>query len=76
MSSSYGSSKDSQRFPQHLHCKVCGKAVPPNRELCSNECKVSSEKVSTRNKKMSRLYTFSFVVLMVLVLVFTFFRPP
>lgn len=48
----------------HRHCKVCGKAIPPDREFCSSKCEEIERKVAARQKRMRN------ILLMVYVLVF------
>lgn len=59
------------RIPPHEHCKVCGKAIPIGREICSNECREKDRKAHTRAKRMTRIYTLSFIVLMILIVIFS-----
>lgn len=49
------------RIPAHTHCRVCGKATPPNKEFCSREC---IEKDGKRRKTGKR---FNIIFMLVLV---------
>jgi len=53
-----------EKVGQHTHCNMCGKAIPINESLCSEECK---EKFNTMVKKRRMLvyimYFFIFVIL-------------
>ncbi|MDG6221336.1 MAG: DUF2116 family Zn-ribbon domain-containing protein [Candidatus Thermoplasmatota archaeon] len=49
---------------QHLHCPICGKAIPPEEEFCSDVC---NEKMKAIVKKR-KLYTYVIYGLMLLVL--------
>ena len=53
-----------EKVGQHTHCNMCGKAIPINETLCSEECK---EKFNTMVKKRRILvyimYFFIFIIL-------------
>lgn len=53
-----------EKVGQHTHCNMCGKAIPVNETLCSDECK---QKFNTMVKKRRMLvyimYFFIFVIL-------------
>ena len=34
----------------HAHCQICGKAIPPSEQLCSEECKKKYEALMKRRK--------------------------
>lgn len=59
------------RIPPHEHCKICGKAIPVGREVCSTECREKDRKAQKRTKRMTRIYTFSFILLMILIVIFS-----
>ena len=53
-----------EKVGQHTHCNMCGKAIPVDETLCSEECK---EKFNTMVKKRRILvyimYFFIFIIL-------------
>jgi predicted nucleic acid-binding Zn ribbon protein len=53
-----------EKVGQHSHCNMCGKAIPVDETLCSEECK---EKFNTMVKKRRTIvyimYFFIFVIL-------------
>lgn len=57
-----------EKLVQHRHCKVCGKAVAPSDQTCSEEC-ATAWKAQQRSKKQT-LYLFyvSIVVLLVVLM--------
>lgn len=64
-------SKLEQRIPPHQHCKICGKAIPLGKGLCSNECREKSEKTQRRTKTIGRIYTVTLLIIMVALMLFT-----
>ncbi len=54
-------------IPAHVHCKICGKAIPPNREYCSVEHKDADSKAHQRARRLNRVFVFSLVILMVFI---------
>ncbi len=50
----------------HRHCVVCGKAIEPDKQFCSEEC----EEVYQKERKKQRNYMiFMFVMLFVLLII-------
>ncbi|MBM3897541.1 MAG: DUF2116 family Zn-ribbon domain-containing protein [Thaumarchaeota archaeon] len=70
-----GMSKQEQRIVPHQHCKVCGKAVPLGREVCSNECREKSAKTQRRTKTIGRIYTVVLLIVMAALMLFTVLAP-
>jgi len=59
---------------EHKHCIVCGKAVPPEKLFCSQECE---DRFNQQQKRMSRmrLYTLlMFFALFMLIIVTSIMR--
>ncbi|MEF8848140.1 MAG: DUF2116 family Zn-ribbon domain-containing protein [Candidatus Thermoplasmatota archaeon] len=40
----------SSKIPQHKHCQICGKAIPLEEKLCSEECKEKYEEMVKKRK--------------------------
>jgi predicted nucleic acid-binding Zn ribbon protein len=59
-------------IPPHNHCRVCGKSIPVNKEFCSKKCEEEAEKITQRNKRSSRIYIIIFIVLMAMLLLWSF----
>lgn len=62
--------------PQHRHCKVCGRAIPPDQEFCSSQCKEDEERRERRAKRMTRIYFIIVFLLMALLILFTILTTP
>jgi predicted nucleic acid-binding Zn ribbon protein len=30
---------ENKSLPEHIHCRTCGKAIPPDKTFCSEECR-------------------------------------
>jgi len=39
-----------ERIPQHMHCSMCGKAIPISETLCSDECKQKYDAMVKKRK--------------------------
>ena len=63
-------------IPPHLHCRICGKAIPPEKETCSNECRTKEKNTQSRNKKMSRIYLIIFVTMIAILMSVTLLTAP
>lgn len=37
-------------IPQHYHCLICGKPIPVNETLCSNDCKEKYQAIMRRRR--------------------------
>ncbi|MEM4311083.1 MAG: DUF2116 family Zn-ribbon domain-containing protein [Nitrososphaerales archaeon] len=57
------------KIPPHTHCRICGKAIPVNREYCSNECKDKETKMQKRNKRMQTLFIIIILVFFILMMI-------
>jgi predicted nucleic acid-binding Zn ribbon protein len=56
-----------ERLVQHRHCKACGKAVAPDDETCSDECKAKWEAQKKSRKNTMWLFYLSIAVLLVVL---------
>ena len=63
-------------IPPHLHCRICGKAIPPEKDTCSNECRTRERNTQNRNKKMSRIYLVIFVTMIAILMAVTLLTAP
>ncbi len=55
------------KIPQHSHCQMCGKAVPVDETLCSEECK---ENYQTMVKKRKRLVYIMYALIFFILALF------
>ena len=60
----------------HLHCRICGKAIPPEKDTCSNECRAREKNTQDRNKRMSRIYLIIFVTVIAILMTVTLLTAP
>jgi len=49
----------------HRHCVVCGKAIEPDHQVCSEECE---EVLKKERKKQRNFMIFMFAILLLLLL--------
>jgi len=40
-----------EKIPQHTHCQMCGKAIPVNETLCSEECKQKYQSILKKRRR-------------------------
>jgi len=50
------------RIVDHRHCRICGKAIPPGREFCSDECENVHRRAEARQKRMRNILLILYVV--------------
>lgn len=62
----------SRKYDDHKHCMVCGRAVPSDRDFCTQDCK---EKYSKADKKKGKSSTIQIVVLVVVMIITMFVVP-
>ena len=57
------------RIVDHRHCKICGKAIPPNQEFCSENCRSISERIEARQKRMRNLLIIMYVAVFLIIFI-------
>jgi len=58
-----------EKIPQHMHCQICGKAIPASdtETMCSDECKQRYKNLTKRRKVwVYIMYALIFVMIAVL----------
>jgi len=55
-------------IPEHRHCQMCGKAIPPNEVFCSRECKEKFEKF-VRKRRILLLVMYALLMAIFLILI-------
>ncbi len=55
-------------IPEHRHCQMCGKAIPPNEVFCSQECKEKFEKF-VRKRRILLLVMYALLMAIFLILI-------
>ncbi|MEM4497488.1 MAG: DUF2116 family Zn-ribbon domain-containing protein [Nitrososphaerota archaeon] len=51
------------RIVDHRHCRICGRAIPPDKELCSAECEQVQARAEARQKRMRNIIMIMYVVI-------------
>jgi predicted nucleic acid-binding Zn ribbon protein len=54
------------KIQPHTHCRVCGKSIPLNREVCSTQCAEQQQTTQKRAKRMNQI----FMIFMIIIIVF------
>ncbi len=62
------------RLVDHRHCRVCGKAIPPKEEFCSDECRSKFEEARERERKARRMLYVFYGLIMASLLIFLLLR--
>lgn len=62
------------KIVDHRHCKVCGKAVPPNKEFCSEECRLKYEDWQARERRVKRMIYVFYALIIGSMLLFLLIR--
>jgi len=57
------------RIVDHRHCKICGKAIPPNQEFCSEACRSISERMEARQRRMRNLLIIMYVAVFLIIFI-------
>ena len=69
---SEGEPRGAVKIAQHRHCVACGKAVPPDKQQCSEACKAEFDK-SVKSRKMLVYVIYAMVAIMMFALMMSFF---
>ncbi|GAB4327651.1 MAG: hypothetical protein Kow0069_34640 [Promethearchaeota archaeon] len=59
-----------ERIPPHKHCSVCGRAIPLDREFCSQECADHYRGFEKKKEKRSYMQIVFLVIMMVVMFAF------
>lgn len=51
------------RIVDHRHCRICGRAIPPDKELCSAECEQVQARVEARQRRMRNIMLIMYVAI-------------
>ncbi|MEM0445077.1 MAG: DUF2116 family Zn-ribbon domain-containing protein [Nitrososphaerota archaeon] len=62
------------RIPDHRHCTICGRPVPPQEEVCSPECRKTYED-RLRRERRTRLFLLILYIALLGSLFVIFFLP-
>ncbi len=62
-----GKKEKKVKIIDHRHCKVCGKAIPPNQEFCSEKCRKAYEDAERRQKRMKNIFLLVYAVIFIVL---------
>ncbi|MFX0043289.1 MAG: DUF2116 family Zn-ribbon domain-containing protein [Candidatus Hodarchaeota archaeon] len=65
MSQSSWKDQIKKKWGPHLHCPICGKAMPNDRKFCSQSCKDNYIEQDRKQKKKSRIQCIFLIVMLV-----------
>ena len=60
--------------PEHKHCPICGRVIPPNLEYCSVKCETLALKRKREEEFARKLIIIVSVVMILLFIASIFFR--
>ena len=68
--------KKSETFnvPDHRHCPICGKVIPPNLEYCSTKCESIALKRKREEEFARKLLIFVVIIFFVTTILSIFLR--
>ncbi|MFX1275147.1 MAG: DUF2116 family Zn-ribbon domain-containing protein [Promethearchaeota archaeon] len=75
MSQSSWKDQIKQKWGPHLHCPICGKAMPSDKKLCSQACRDNYITAEKKQKKKGRYQMIFLVVMMVVMFIVMIFLP-
>ena len=51
------------KIVDHRHCLTCGKAIPPDKEFCSEECRKTYERVRMKEERVKKMLWIMYAVM-------------
>jgi predicted nucleic acid-binding Zn ribbon protein len=60
-----------EKVSPHAHCMMCGKSIPVNETLCSEDCRQKYTSMAKRRRLMMYVWLFLIAALVVMILVGT-----
>lgn len=73
MSQSTWKDQIKKKWGPHSHCPICGKAMPTDKQFCSQNCRDNYYAGKKKQKKKSRIQMIVMVGMMAVLMVFLFF---
>jgi predicted nucleic acid-binding Zn ribbon protein len=64
-----GKKERKARIVDHRHCRICGRAIPPDKEICSEECMQVQAKIEARQKHTRKMLLILYVVIFLVFLI-------
>lgn len=71
MSQSSWKDQIKKKWGPHLHCSICGKAMPTDRKFCSQGCKDNYIEQERKQKKKGRIQCIFLIVMLAVMLLVT-----
>ncbi|NVM19226.1 MAG: DUF2116 family Zn-ribbon domain-containing protein [Candidatus Lokiarchaeota archaeon] len=65
-----------KKWGPHSHCPICGKAMPPDKQFCSQNCRDNYHAGQKKQKKKSRIQMIFMVGMMAVLFLFLFIFSP
>jgi predicted nucleic acid-binding Zn ribbon protein len=56
-----------EKIPQHNHCRMCMKAIPVDKTLCSDECQQKYNALM-KKKKLTLLFLWVMIIAFIVVI--------
>ena len=72
MSQSTWKDQIKKKWGPHSHCPICGKAMPTDKQFCSQNCRDNYQISQKKRKKKSRVQMIFMFGMMAVVFVFMF----
>ena len=72
MSQSTWKDQIKKKWGPHSHCPICGKAMPTDKQFCSQNCRDNYQGTQKKQKKKSRIQMIFMFGMMAVVFVFMF----
>ena len=60
------------RIVDHRHCRICGRAIPPDREICSENCMQVQARIEARQKRMRNIMLIMYAVIFIIFFMLLF----
>ena len=76
MSQSSWKDQIKQKWGPHLHCPVCGRAMAPDKKICSQACRDNYLIAEKKKKKSGRIQMIFLIAMMGFMFVFLFIFSP
>jgi len=68
--------RERARIIDHRHCRICGKAIPPDQEFCSEDCRRAHEGFQRRQRRMRNIFLLVYILIFVILLLLLAYHRP
>ena len=66
--------RDHKVLVNHRHCMTCGRAIPPDKKFCSEECRRRYEEARMRERRMRKMLWIIYAVMIGALLIMILIR--